>query len=295
MTTEIEQGTARLKKHLPWESWGVKIASLLTVLTGIINLTSAVQPALHSRLLIIETFIPLEVRHGSRMTSALAGFALLLLAGGLWRRKGVAWALSVLLLVVSIITHLIKGLDFEEAGLAAWNIEYRRVGNPGGGFPGTFFDVGCAVDYVREIALSHPVDSERVLVMGHSAGGHLALWAAGRHRIPVSSSLYMAKPLIPCAAFAIAGIPDLLLGWEQQVGDDVVVAKLVVQPHVRGTQDGRSRAGNGGLLGRPEFLRHLPSGAEFGADRFVRPVLCVDKALEVVVCAHTVKTSARIP
>jgi phosphatidylglycerol lysyltransferase len=91
---------------------------MLTVLTGIINLTSAVQPALQSRLAMIEAVIPLEVRHGSRMTSALAGFALLLLAGSLWRRKRTAWVITVLLLVVSILTHLLKGLDFEEACLA---------------------------------------------------------------------------------------------------------------------------------------------------------------------------------
>ena len=105
------------KKRLPLEAWGVRFASLMTVLMGIINLTSAVQPALMSRLALIEPFLPLEARHGGRITSALAGFGLLLLAGNLWRRKRSAWALTVLLLVVSILTHLIKGLDFEEASL----------------------------------------------------------------------------------------------------------------------------------------------------------------------------------
>ena len=86
---------------------------------GVINLISAVQPALQNRLALIENMLPLEVRHGSRMTSALAGFALLLLARGLWRRKRAAWILTILLLIVSILTHLVKGLDFEEASVGA--------------------------------------------------------------------------------------------------------------------------------------------------------------------------------
>jgi len=105
----------KIKKQIHWEVLGVKLSALLTGVMGIINLTSAVQPALQSRFAIIEKVIPLEVLQGSRMTSALAGFALLLLAGSLWRRKRTAWFLTILLLVMSIITHLVKGLDFEEA------------------------------------------------------------------------------------------------------------------------------------------------------------------------------------
>ena len=60
------------------------------------------------------------------------------------------------------------------AGIATWNVEYRRVGDPGGGWPGSFGDVAAAVRHVREL----PVDPERVVLVGHSAGGHLALLAA---------------------------------------------------------------------------------------------------------------------
>ncbi|PKN87236.1 MAG: hypothetical protein CVU46_05115 [Chloroflexi bacterium HGW-Chloroflexi-8] len=105
----------KVKNQIHWEVFGVRLSALFTSLMGIINLTSAVQPALPNRFTIIEKFIPLEVLQGSRMTSALAGFALLLLAGSLWRRKRTAWFLTILLLVVSIFTHLVKGLDFEEA------------------------------------------------------------------------------------------------------------------------------------------------------------------------------------
>jgi phosphatidylglycerol lysyltransferase len=110
---------AFIKKQPSLEAWGVRIASLLTAGMGVVNLISAVLPALTERLVILEIYIPLEVRHGSRMTSALAGFALFLLAGSLWRRKRTGWLLTVILLVVSIITHLMKGLDYEESSLAA--------------------------------------------------------------------------------------------------------------------------------------------------------------------------------
>ena len=63
--------------------------------------------------------LPLEIQRGSRLTSVLAGFALLLLAQALWRRKGVAWWLTEVVLLYSVVAHLGKGLDYEEALLAA--------------------------------------------------------------------------------------------------------------------------------------------------------------------------------
>jgi phosphatidylglycerol lysyltransferase len=104
---------SKYRSHL--EVWGVRITAMLTAIMGLVNMVSAVTPALQSRLLLIEDTLPLEVRHGSRVTSALAGFALFMLASGLWRRKRTAWLLTVILVAVSILTHLLKGLDFEEA------------------------------------------------------------------------------------------------------------------------------------------------------------------------------------
>jgi acetyl esterase/lipase len=69
-----------------------------------------------------------------------------------------------------------------EAGFAAANIEYRRVGEPGGGWPGTFDDVKRAVAFAREQAPHYAGDPARTLVLGHSAGGHLALWVAAEVR-----------------------------------------------------------------------------------------------------------------
>jgi phosphatidylglycerol lysyltransferase len=114
---EIPESEIKSKRFMHLEIWGVRFAAVLTVAMGILNLISAVQPALYSRLVLIEKIIPLAVRHGGRMTSALAGFALLLLASGLWRRKRTAWLLTVILLGVSFVTHLVKGLDYEEASV----------------------------------------------------------------------------------------------------------------------------------------------------------------------------------
>ncbi len=101
------------------EWWGVRLLAALTALMGVINVLSAITPALAGRLALLEQVLPLEVRRGSRLTATLAGFALLLLAVNLWRRKRVAWVLTLGTLVVSIVTHLLKGLDYEETLLAA--------------------------------------------------------------------------------------------------------------------------------------------------------------------------------
>ncbi len=100
------------------ETWGVRLAAMLVALMGIVNVLSAVTPSLASRLAILERVSPLEVRHGGHLTAALAGFALLMLASSLWRRKRVAWLLALVVLTVSTVSHLVKGLDYEEAGLA---------------------------------------------------------------------------------------------------------------------------------------------------------------------------------
>jgi acetyl esterase/lipase len=95
-------------------------------------------------------------------------------------------------------------------GIATWNIEYRRADRPGGGWPGTFLDVGHAVDYVRTLAPRYGLDTTRVVVIGHSAGGHLALWVAARPRLPASSPLATTTtPLALRGVVALAGPPDL--------------------------------------------------------------------------------------
>jgi phosphatidylglycerol lysyltransferase len=97
----------------------VKLISILTAVMGIVNVLSAVTPSLKDRLKLLEEYSPLVVSHGGHLTSALAGFALLLLALSLWRRKRMAWILSVTVLGISIPLHVVKGLDYEEAALSA--------------------------------------------------------------------------------------------------------------------------------------------------------------------------------
>ncbi|MEW1807844.1 alpha/beta hydrolase [Pseudarthrobacter sp. NPDC080039] len=72
--------------------------------------------------------------------------------------------------------------DLAEHGMAAWNLEYRRAGN-GGGWPGTFQDVLAGIDRLAGLAEPHALDLGKVVALGHSAGGHLAVWAAGRDRL----------------------------------------------------------------------------------------------------------------
>jgi phosphatidylglycerol lysyltransferase len=95
------------------------IAAIITALMGIVNVLSGATPALAERMAILARFSPLAVRQGSHLTSVLAGFALLLLAHGLWRRKRTAWWLVLAILALSVVAHLLKGFDYEEASLAA--------------------------------------------------------------------------------------------------------------------------------------------------------------------------------
>ncbi|MEO8435203.1 MAG: alpha/beta hydrolase [Pyrinomonadaceae bacterium] len=94
-------------------------------------------------------------------------------------------------------------------GVATWSLEYRRIGNPGAGFPGTFADVASGTDYLRVLARSYPLDLKRVIVIGHSAGGQLALWLAARPRLAKDSLLYSNYPLRLRGIVSLAGITDL--------------------------------------------------------------------------------------
>ena len=111
-------GMSRVPQRFARRSWGVRMAAVSTALIGAMNIFSAITPPLADRLAFIEQFTPLEVEAGGRLITALAGFALLLLGQQLWRRKRVAWLLTLIILILSAISHLLKGLDYEEASLA---------------------------------------------------------------------------------------------------------------------------------------------------------------------------------
>ncbi|UVI39573.1 alpha/beta hydrolase family protein [Qipengyuania spongiae] len=119
-------------------------------------------------------------------------------------------------------------------GFATWNIEYRRIGNEGGGWPGTFEDVAAAVDKLAEVAARYDLDLGRVTIVGHSAGAHLALWAASRSRLPEPWS---ATKIAPVSVVAIDGPGALVpfIGIDAQVcgGQPVIVPLMGGTPAER--------------------------------------------------------------
>jgi acetyl esterase/lipase len=98
--------------------------------------------------------------------------------------------------------------DLVRRGWAVWNIEYRRLGD-GGGWPATFADTAAAIDHLERVHA--PLDLTRTTVLGHSAGGQLALWAAGRGKLPAEGAeLLGGAPRIPIAqVISLAGVCDL--------------------------------------------------------------------------------------
>jgi len=95
------------------------------------------------------------------------------------------------------------------AGWATWNLEFRKLDEPGGAWPGIFRDVAAGTDHLRNVARTHPLDLAHVVTVGHSSGGHLALWLASRDRIPAGAELHDAAPLPIHGVVSLAGIADL--------------------------------------------------------------------------------------
>ena len=102
-------------------------------------------------------------------------------------------------------------------GVATWNLEYRRVGNPGGGWPGTFEDIRSGYRYLSQIAQRYNLNSSKVAVAGHSAGGHLALCLAG-HEASVTRVV------------SLAGVVDLQQAWDLHLSNNAVVEFLGGEP-----------------------------------------------------------------
>jgi acetyl esterase/lipase len=101
------------------------------------------------------------------------------------------------------------GAELASRGIAAWSIGYRRADEDGGGYPGTFSDAGRAIDHLQSSAAQYHLDLSRTVLVGHSAGGHLALWAAARDGLPAASPLHTAQPFMPRSVVSLAGVGDL--------------------------------------------------------------------------------------
>lgn len=108
------------------------------------------------------------------------------------------------------------------AGFATWNIEYRRLGYRGGGWPGTFSDVAAAADHLEALAAVYPLDLSQVVAIGHSAGGQLACWLAGRHRISAQQPLHSERPLPIRGVVSLAGVLDLRRAWDLHLSHGIV-------------------------------------------------------------------------
>ncbi|GMU00454.1 alpha/beta hydrolase [Corallococcus caeni] len=112
--------------------------------------------------------------------------------------------------------------DLTKRGFATWSLEYRRVGQAGGGFPGTLEDVASAADHLVDAAPSLGLDLSNVVAMGHSAGGHLAMWLAARHRLTPKQALYRDAPLKLKGVVSLAGVLDLAQGAALDLGKGIV-------------------------------------------------------------------------
>lgn len=101
--------------------------------------------------------------------------------------------------------HLAAALTAD--GFASWNIEYRRVGNPGGGYPNLLHDVSAALAALPALARDYPLELARIVVTGHSAGGHIAAWLAAKQTHRELDRFGITPPLI--GAVPVAGVLDL--------------------------------------------------------------------------------------
>jgi len=154
--------------------------------------------------------------------------------------------------------------DLAARGWAAWNLEYRRLGRlSGGGWPATFEDVAAGVDHLAELAVPRGrdpatgalLDLSRVVAIGHSAGGHLAAWAAARAGLPDGAP--GASPRVTVtAAVSQAGVVDLRLAWELRLSGGVVGRLLDGDPQRRPERYALASPAERLPLGVPVLLTH---------------------------------------
>lgn len=165
-----------------------------------------------------------------------------LIHGGFWRA----------VYTKQLMHRLARAITGE--GWAVWNIEYRRVGRGGGGggWPTTFVDVAAAFDHLTKV---DGIDQDRIVACGHSAGGHLALWAAARPRLPAGAP--GDKPSVSVrAAVALAGVVDLAEAAHLGLGGGATIALLGATPEEAPDRYGAASPAALLPLGLPQVLLH---------------------------------------
>lgn len=179
------------------------------------------------------------------------------------------------------------------AGYAVAVPEYRRTGQPGGGWPGTFDDVAAALDRLPALVAPYGLDAASAVWAGHSAGGHLALWASLRHRLPADAPWHLPAAPAVRKVVSLAGCADLTLISHLRLGRDaandlmggtpgeypdryaladpsVLLPGTVPTVHLHGTEDGsvpiaigREYAARARRAGNPIEFVELPDVEHF--------------------------------
>lgn len=162
----------------------------------------------------VDQFAELYLPDGQRPRAGWP--AVVLVHGGFWRHR---YRLD---LTAPLAEDLVRH------GLAVWNIEFRRV-EGAGGWPETFEDVSAAIDHLAVPEV--PVDHTRVILVGHSAGGHLALWAAGRTGLPPSAPGADVR-VVPRGVVGLAPVADLRACHASGLSDGAAEQLLGGDPRV---------------------------------------------------------------
>jgi acetyl esterase/lipase len=171
----------------------------------------------------------------------------LALHGGFWRAQ----------YDLAHLGHLCAALA--HAGFAVWSVEYRRIGQEGvgggGGYPGTLQDVSLAADFLPQLRRRFPALGQRTVSLGHSAGGQLALWLAGRHHAPEASGVH-GTPLGLAGVVALAPVSDLAEASRLDLGRGVVRDFLGGAPEAQPERYAAASPSRLLPLGAPQIVVH---------------------------------------